>query len=150
MQTAADTPHPSDTRLLPLLRRAERSITSRLVERLREAGFTGLTATHGNVFPYIERDGSRVADMARRAGVTKQTMAEFVNLLEQQGYVERRPDPADQRAKLVALTPLGADVVRVAGAAIREAEAEWESAIGSDGMARLRDLLAKAPTAAPR
>jgi DNA-binding MarR family transcriptional regulator len=75
-------------------------------------------------------------------------MAEFVSLLEQQGYVERRPDPIDQRAKLVALTPLGADVVRVAGAAIREAEAQWELAIGPDEMARLRDLLAKAPTAA--
>jgi DNA-binding MarR family transcriptional regulator len=147
MQTPADPAHKSEIRLLPLLRRAERSITNHLVGRLREAGFTGLTATHGNVFPYIAPDGSRVADMARRAGVTKQTMAEFVSLLEQQGYVERRPDPIDQRAKLVALTPLGADVVRVAGAAIREAEAQWELVIGPDEMARLRDLLAKAPTA---
>jgi DNA-binding MarR family transcriptional regulator len=148
MQTPADPAYKSEIRLLPLLRRAERSITSHLVGRLREAGFAGLTATHGNVFPYIEPDGSRVADMARRAGVTKQTMAEFVLLLEQQGYVERRPDPIDQRAKLVALTPLGVDVVRVAGAAIREAEAQWELVIGADEMTRLRDLLAKAPTAA--
>ncbi len=145
MQTSAGPAHKSEIRLLPLLRRAERSITSHLVARLREAGFTGLTATHGNVFPYIEPQGSRVADMARRAGVTKQTMAEFVAVLEQQGYVERRPDPGDQRAKLVALTPLGIDVVRVAGAAIREAEAQWEATIGSEDMARLRELLAKAP-----
>jgi DNA-binding MarR family transcriptional regulator len=134
--------------LLQLLRRAERSITSHLVARLREAGFAGLTATHGNVFPYIEPEGSRVSDMARRAGVAKQTMAEFVALLEQQGYVERQPDPNDQRAKLVALTPLGSDVVRVASAAIREAEAQWEAAIGPAEMARLRDLLAKAPITA--
>lgn len=149
IQPANATDPDSETRLLQLLRRAERSITLHLVTRLREAGFVGLTATHGRVFPFIERDGSRVADMARRAGVTKQTMAEFVALLEQQGYVERRPDPSDQRAKLVALTPLGADVVRVAAAAIHEAEQRWEAAIGAAAMANLREMLAQAPPPNP-
>jgi DNA-binding MarR family transcriptional regulator len=45
--------------------------------------------------------GTTVSVLAERAQITKQSMAGLVRHLEQHGYVERRPDPRDRRAKLV-------------------------------------------------
>jgi DNA-binding MarR family transcriptional regulator len=140
MQTPpASTPPPS---LLVLLRHLERSITIRLVDQLRAAGYPGLTPAHGKVFPFIGPHGSRVADMARAAQITKQSMTDLVDLLEQQGYVQRQPDPSDQRAKLVCLTRRGQQVVNTANNALKKAYAEIEMTIGADGLATLHHLLA--------
>jgi DNA-binding MarR family transcriptional regulator len=128
--------------LLRLLRDVERSLTTRLVGQLRAAGYPGLSPAHGKVFPFIAGDGSRVADMARAARITKQSMSDLVDLLERQGYVERRPDPSDSRAKLVCLTDRGRQVVGTANRALDEAYAELEARVGPDGLAELRRLLA--------
>ena len=130
-----------DPTLLTLLRSVERAVTAEVVTRLRTAGYPGLSATHGKVFPFVGEAGSRVADMARAAGVTKQSMAEFVALLERQGYVERRPDPTDHRAKLVVLTARGRQVVDTGEQALRAARTQIAGAIGADGLAELYRLL---------
>lgn len=135
-----DLPQPT---LLTLLRSVERAVTAQVVARLARAGYPGLSPTHGKVFPFVGDAGSRVADMARAAGVTKQTMAEFVSLLERQGYVERRPDPSDQRAKLVVLTDRGREVVATGARALAEARARVAAAIGDDGLAELVGLLTR-------
>jgi DNA-binding MarR family transcriptional regulator len=46
--------------------------------------------------------------------MTHQSMSELVVGLEAAGFVQRVPDPADGRAKLICLTPLGRRVVRKA------------------------------------
>lgn len=130
-----------DPTLLTLLRSVERAVTAEVVTRLRAAGYPGLSATHGKVFPFVGEAGSRVADMARAAGVTKQSMAEFVALLERQGYLERRPDPTDQRAKLVVLTHRGREVVQTGEQALRAARSQIAEAIGAEGLAELHRLL---------
>lgn len=130
-----------DPTLLTLLRSVERAVTAEVITRLRTAGYPGLSATHGKVFPFVGEAGSRVADMARAAGVTKQSMAEFVALLERQGYLERRPDPTDQRAKLVVLTARGRQVVETGEQALRTARAQIADAIGAEGLAELHRLL---------
>ena len=61
--------------------------------------------------------GSRVTELAQLAQVTKPTVVYLVNDLERLGYVERIPDPADGRAKLVCLTERG---VRAQEAARRD------------------------------
>jgi DNA-binding MarR family transcriptional regulator len=68
-------------------------------------------------------------------------MADLVDLLEQQGYVRRKPDPSDHRAKLVHLTPRGEQVVDTATRALNDAYAQIERVIGADGLATLRQLL---------
>jgi DNA-binding MarR family transcriptional regulator len=45
-------------------------------------------------------------------GVTQPSMSVLVTGLEQAGLAERRPDPADRRVVLVALTAAGADYLR--------------------------------------
>src|SRR5262245_51077750 len=64
------------------------------------------------VLVLIDADGPRLTDLADRAQMTKQSMAELINRMEGIGLVERRPDPADGRAKLVFLTPFGWEAAR--------------------------------------
>ena len=56
----------------------------------------------------------RIGDLAAREGVRPPTMTRIVAVLEEQGLVERLPDPADRRAGLVRPTRVGA--AQVAGA----------------------------------
>jgi DNA-binding MarR family transcriptional regulator len=57
--------------------------------------------------------------------MTHQSMSELVIGLEAAGFVRRVPDPADGRAKLICLTPLGRRVVRKAVEEIAIIEAAW-------------------------
>jgi DNA-binding MarR family transcriptional regulator len=50
--------------------------------------------------------GSQLA-MAQRLGVDRTVMTYLIDDLESAGLVERRPDPADRRARRVVLTPAG-------------------------------------------
>ena len=59
--------------------------------------------------------------------------------------LERRPDPSDGRAKLVALTPAGGDAIRAGRAIIAGIEADYAHRIGAERFATmcwaLQDLL---------
>jgi DNA-binding MarR family transcriptional regulator len=56
----------------------------------------------------LERTGPRrVTDLAVVQGVAQPSMTSLVSTLERAGYVERRSDPSDGRAALVALTAAG-------------------------------------------
>ena len=68
------------------------------------------------------RSGTRLTELARRAGVTKQAMMVVVDELEVRGFVRRTPDPDDGRAKVVRLTARG----RTLGAECRRAVAAVE------------------------
>ena len=50
---------------------------------------------------YLDEDGIRATELARLSGRHKQIVGRLVDELEELGYVERRPDPEDRRAKLV-------------------------------------------------
>ena len=45
-----------------------------------------------------------ISGLAERLEITKQGASQIVDDMERRGYVERRPDPADARAKLLQLT----------------------------------------------
>lgn len=49
----------------------------------------------------------RPTDLAAREGVRPPTLTRMLTSLEEGGYVERTSDPADRRASLIAVTPLG-------------------------------------------
>jgi DNA-binding MarR family transcriptional regulator len=54
-----------------------------------------------------------------RYGMNKQTAGFLVDQLEKVGWVERRPDPTDRRARLVCISERGRRAVPVATAAGR-------------------------------
>lgn len=72
---------------------------------LREAGVEDIRPSFGAILvPLLEEDGLRLGELARRAGLTKQTLTTLIRRIEAQGYVERRPDPKDGRAARLFLT----------------------------------------------
>jgi DNA-binding MarR family transcriptional regulator len=79
--------------------------------------------------------------LADRARMTKQSMTELVAHLERQGYVERVPDPADGRAKLVRATYRGREVYAIARDAMRDVQDRLDARLGAERMATLRTLL---------
>lgn len=107
-----------------------------LVERLASAGYADLPPAYHPVFENIDRGGTRLTVLAARAGVTHQSMSELVTVLERRGYVERRPDPLDGRARLVCLTERGREMVRVALREIAAIEAAWLDEIDRAGGGR--------------
>ena len=105
-------PRPSNT--VVLLREAYLVLNDLVIARLAERGHEAVRPAHGAVFQYLDDTGTTVSTLAVRAQMTKQAMAELVLHLERHGYVERVPDPADRRAKLVRPTETGQQVVAIA------------------------------------
>src|SRR5215207_9941536 len=133
---------PRPTSNLGILLREPFRIGSELLhERLAERGHPDVRAPHGDVLQYLDAGGTRVSELARRAQVTKQSMAELVAHLERHGYVERVSDPEDRRARLVRATSRGQEVYAVAREVIAEIEHEWAARLGKTKMRRLRELL---------
>ncbi len=133
-----------------------RLFRSQLAERGEDSpGVEGIRPAHLQVFGVIKADGSRLTDLAGWADMSLSAMAELVDSLEQLGYVERRPDPRDGRAKLVCLTDSGWHAMNEGRRLIAQIEASWSDALGKDRfttlcaeMQALIDLLD--PTIRPR
>lgn len=84
------------------------------------------------------------AAMAERLGLDRTVVTHLIDDLEQQGLVERQPDPADRRARRVIPTRAG----RAAHARVAEHLAQIERSVlaglSGDEADRLRDLLYRA------
>ncbi|WCB96085.1 hypothetical protein DSM104299_04840 [Baekduia alba] len=124
-----------------LLREPFAAMTDRLLADLAARGHGAIRAPHAAVFEFLDDGGTRVSVLAERARVAKQSMAELVVALEEQGYVTREPDPDDGRAKLVRATARGREVFAIARALVAEVEAELVETMGARDVARLRALL---------
>lgn len=100
---------------------------------------------HLHVFGNIKAEGTRLTDLASWAGMTRPSMAALVDELEHNGLLERRPDPADKRAKLIFLTPAGWDAIRTGREIINGIERDYAERIGRDRFeamcSALQDLL---------
>jgi DNA-binding MarR family transcriptional regulator len=118
-----------------------RAMESRVFEELAAAGFDDFTPAQARVFQRIAPDGSRLTDLAAQAGITKQSAGFLVDQLERAGYVERVPDPADGRARLVRIAERGARTVEVSRGIVARIEAEWTAHVGAERMAQLRGIL---------
>lgn len=116
-------------------------MTELVNEGLVERGFRDFRPAHGTIGQHIADRGSRVTDLAKLAQVSKPTVVYLVNDLERLGYVERIPDPADGRAKLVRLTERGTRAQEAAREIIAEIEQDWGELLGADDFAVLRALL---------
>ncbi len=93
-----------------------------LEEAIHSGGHPSLQPKHGAVFAQLTEAGTRSTTLARGAGVTKASMGQLIDELESRGYVERRADPSDRRAKLVVPTAKALDVLRI----LREFNQRWE------------------------
>jgi DNA-binding MarR family transcriptional regulator len=117
------------------------SLQDELFERLAHAGYDDLHPRHGAVLAYLDEDGIRATELARLSGRHKQIIGRLVDELEDLGYVERRPDPADRRAKLIFPTERGLDQVRLGDQILADVEARHSREVGARTYAQFRDVL---------
>jgi DNA-binding MarR family transcriptional regulator len=132
-----------------LLREPFRTMTSLLHERLARRGYADVRTAHGTVFQFLDDDGTAVSELARRAQMSKQSMAELVRHLEAGGYVERVEDPGDRRARPVRATTRGREVFAAARELAAEVEVLAAERMGVERLRALRGLLEELQAALP-
>lgn len=125
---------------IALLGRAYSLLGFKIVDGVVGAGYPQ-KPSHSAVFAQIRSEGNRLTDLARGANMPPQAMGELVDELEELGYVERRPDPTDRRAKLIVLTDRGHACIAAGIATIEGIEERIEAILGTRGHAQLRRLL---------
>ena len=120
---------------------AHRDVESRVMVALAEAGLDDITSAQSRLMQRLDPAGMRLTDLAEQARVTKQTAGALVDQLERAGYVMRRPDPSDARARLVTLSERGLTACSAAAAEVAEVEQEWRRHLGDTAYRGLRDAL---------
>lgn len=121
---------------------AFRHMEQRAFDAVAAAGHP-ITLAQGRVFRRVAEEGSRLTTLAEAADVTKQTAGVLVDNLVDAGYLKRRPDPTDGRARLIMITPRGHEVQAIGRRVIAEIEAEWLAHLGQANVDTLRGILAK-------
>ena len=119
-----------------------RFLESAVLAALREHGHD-LPLNQARVFQRIDPRGSRLAELARAAQLSKQTVGSIVDQLEAAGYVSRQPDPTDGRARLVTITSKGRAMIELSLPVVREIEAAWEAHLGPTQTRQLRQILTR-------
>ncbi|MEV7929691.1 MarR family transcriptional regulator [Kitasatospora sp. NPDC088264] len=117
------------------------SVQRELFTVLAEQGFDDIQPRAGAVLAYLRTDGIRASELARASGQHKQVIGTLVDDLERLGYVERRPDPADRRAKLIHPTERGLLQMEAAAAIMRSIEERHAKALGAREYAAFKTAL---------
>lgn len=129
MSTSTPPPVPDD-------RLAVGQLLGRLVHRFRaelfseperEELFPGLRFPHLQIWGNLGVDGIRLTELADRANLSLAACSELVNELQGLGYLERRLDPTDGRAKLIFPTSRGRQLLNEAGNAVARIEQQWRT-----------------------
>jgi DNA-binding MarR family transcriptional regulator len=127
-----------------LLLKGARLLDERALERVNRQGpKITLRRAHTALFPYIDREGTRLTELARRLGVTKQAVGQLVGDLEELEVLERVDDPADGRAKLVRFTRRGLEALHHGLSVLQGIERDLERRLGKARMRELHAALAE-------
>ena len=91
-----------------------------------------VSAAHIHITRHLALEGSRLTDLAQRAGMSKQAMGDLVDQCEAWGLVTREPHSRDARARLVRFTPAGLAWLQAFKEAVAQAEEEFRADVGPE------------------
>lgn len=91
-----------------------------------------LSASHIHITRHLALEGSRLTELARRAGVSKQAMGRLVQECEAWALVRRTPDARDARARRVMFTSIGLAWLQAFAEAVAQAESELRASVGTE------------------
>lgn len=114
-------------------------------EKLRSVhagGFGAATEVQMALVQNLDLHGTRLTTIAARASMTKQSMLELVNKASALGFVERRTDPDDRRARIVGFTPLGLEMLERVREGVAIAERRMAAVMGAEFVAAMKEKLA--------
>ena len=131
----------SVTRIGRLLSESFASWRTAAYAEMASHGFTDVRPAHSPVFRYCAAEPQRTSDLARMAGMTKQSMSGLVATLKDAGYVELQPDPSDRRAQLVSLSPKGQRASQTLAEISTMLEQRLAAQIGDEALENLRNQL---------
>ncbi|MFJ3899996.1 MarR family winged helix-turn-helix transcriptional regulator [Streptomyces sp. NPDC090025] len=108
--------------------------TSHVLRTRMAAGLAeiGLTARMHCVLAHALEEERTQAQLAELGDMDKTTMVVTVDALEKAGLAERRPSSADRRARIIAVTPKGAEVARRSQAIVDGVHAGTLDALPAD------------------
>ncbi len=132
---------PAVRSLSGLLTIIQRAANAEFHRRMDAAGYADIRPGAGSVFEHLGPNGTTIAAMAKRAGITPQALVQVVDELERKGYVKREPSPTDRRAKLVRKTARGNRMTADAARILQEMEAAYAEAMGAKQFAAMRASL---------
>jgi DNA-binding MarR family transcriptional regulator len=125
-----------------LLNNAVSRFESRVLELMSQSGHPEARISHVSLTRNLDLAGTRVTELARRAGMTKQAMGELVSQCGTLKLVVTSVDPADKRARVVRFTPAGLRWLDAFRRAVDQAEREMRDEVGAMPMDVLRGALA--------
>jgi len=126
--------------LVALLERLWRRTKRELDKAARELA-PDLRPSHVRLISITPAGGLRLGDLATKAGMTAQSLGEFVDTLNRAGYTEVVPDPADRRARLVRPTHRGVQVGLAMNAKVHELEDLWSQEFSTRQWQEFRHVL---------
>jgi MarR family transcriptional regulator, transcriptional regulator for hemolysin len=138
--------------LTGLLTHAGHVLNTRLAAELAEVGLS--PRTQCVLIHALEQDRTQI-ELAELAHLDKTTMVATIDELERAGYAERQPCPTDRRARIIAVTPSGADAAQVGQEIVDRVHREVLDAVPGGGafLSALADLVdgpLSSPTPSPR
>jgi DNA-binding MarR family transcriptional regulator len=80
------------------------------------------------------------AELAKKAGVTKQAMSQMVTLMEKKGVLTVEDDPNDSRAKLISLSKYGVEFMVYLSSTRKELMTQYTKILGSEKMKLLTEI----------
>lgn len=100
-----------------------------------------LQTAHAKILIHLDVEGTRLTELAIRAGISKQAMGKLVHQLEAIGYVERVADDGDGRAWKIRFTKKGFALLKDSGAIVEEIWSDYASLVGEKRLEQFRDEL---------
>jgi len=124
--------------------------TMRAARLFHELGLARVRATlgvpirraHVDLFPHIDIEGTRLTEVARRLGVSKQAVAPLVKDLIGWGMLEQGPDPDDGRARRLRFPRTGGVTLLDGLASLAELDAAVAAELGPARAAELTEAMA--------
>jgi DNA-binding MarR family transcriptional regulator len=101
-----------------------------MVDIAADLGYSDIRAHHAHVLANVGVRGIRLTELAARAQLGLAAASEFVTELENLGYLERRSDPKDSRAKLILLTRKGRQGFKDGEKRVAQIERHWAALVG--------------------
>ncbi len=102
----------------------------------------GMTFTHSKVLVFLSRnEGTTQAKLAEISDTEPMTLVRVLDRMERDGWIERRPDPADRRAHRLYLKPASSPVLAEILRIGEKARSEALAGLSSEERERMMKML---------
>ena len=100
-----------------------------------------LTPAYFRLLSLIPAGGTRITDLAVPAGMTKQALGQFIDVLLEHSYVRQDVSDTDRRVRIVRRTDKGDAAAWQANQMYHDLDERWKGQLGADRLRTLKELL---------